>query len=226
MRPQVPPHLLAVVDAVQLDQRVEVFLVFAPRSELIRDAASRKPAEDRRPVRLEARIAPLPERRAGREREQVGQEVAGLVQELDRAGAIGDGDVDVQPEDQERARQLLELLDDVLVALAGGENLVLPLRERVGAGRGDAQPDALGALGELAADMNDLVLELVDVAADLRADLDDRLVELALDLIAERRARREQLRHVRPQLPGLRVDNLKLFLNADGERVRHHRIIV
>ena len=58
--------------------------------------------------------------------------------------------------------------------------------------------------------------------ADLRADLDDRLVQLALDLIAERRrARRQQLGHVRPQLPGLGIDDLELFLDADGEAVRH-----
>ena len=56
------------------------------------------------------------------------------------------------------------------------------------AGGRDAQPDALGALRELAADVADLALELGDVGADLRADLDDRLVELALDLVAERGA--------------------------------------
>ena len=56
----------------------------------------------------------------------------------------------------------------------------------------------------------------------LRADLDDRLVHLALDLIAERRrARREQLGDVRAQLPGLGIDDLELFLDADGEAVCH-----
>ena len=200
--------------------------VLAPGVELVGDAAARKAPEHRRPVRLEAGVAPLPERRAGRQREQVRQEVARLVEELDRAGPVGHGDVDVQPEDQQRARQLLQLFDDVLVALAGREDLVLPVRKRMRAGGRDAQPDALGALRELAADVADLVLELGDVGADLRADLDDRLVELALDLIAERGARRQQLGHVRAQLPGLGVHDLELFLDADGEGVRHQRIIV
>src|SRR5260221_8198819 len=128
MRPQIPPHLLPVVDAVELDEGLEVLLVLAPGVELIRDAAARKPAEDGRPIGLEAGVASLPERGAGREREQVRQEVAGFVQELDRAGAIGYRDVDVQSEDQERAGQLLELFDDVLVALARRENLDLPFR--------------------------------------------------------------------------------------------------
>src|SRR3984893_16924597 len=35
MRPQVPPDLLRVVDAVELDEEVDVFLVFAPRPELL-----------------------------------------------------------------------------------------------------------------------------------------------------------------------------------------------
>src|SRR5207253_9638550 len=54
------------------------------------------------------------------------------------------------------------------------------------------------------------------------ADLDDRLVQLRLDLIAEGGgARRQQLRDVRTELPRLGVDNLKLLLDADGEAVLH-----
>ena len=91
----------------------------------------------------------------------------------------------------------------------------------------DAEPDAFGALRELAADVGHLVLELRDVGANLGADLDDRLVQFALDLIAQRRrARRQELRDVRPQLPGVRVDDLELFLDADGEGVGHPAIII
>src|SRR5204863_9790367 len=54
----------------------------------------------------------------------------------------------------------------------------------------------------------------------------ERLVELALELVARGRGRGQQLGHVRAQLPRLRIDNLELLLNADGEGVRHHRIIV
>ena len=80
---------------------------------------------------------------------------------------IGHGDVHVQAEDQQRPRQLLQLLDDAVVAHARGEDLILPVREGMRAGGGDGQPDAFGAAGQLAADAEDLVAQLGDVAADL-----------------------------------------------------------
>ena len=130
--------------------------------------------------------------------------------------------MDVQAEDQQRPRQLLQLFDDVLVALAGGDDLIHPVRERMGAGGGDAQADALRGVGEIAPGADDLRRQLLDRSADLRADLDDRLVHLALDVLAEgRRARREQLGDVRAQLPGRGIDDLEFFLDADGEGVVH-----
>src|SRR5215471_11180817 len=93
-------------------------------------------------------------------------------------------------------------------------------------GRRDPQPDALGAVRQLAPDPDDLVFEFVDAGADPRPDLDDRLVQLALDLISERRgARRQQLRHVRAELPGLGIDDLEFLLDANREGVRHARMI-
>ena len=74
----------------------------------------------------------------------------------------GTADVDVQAEDQQRSRELLQLLDDVLVALAGRDDLVHPARERMRAGGGDAQPDALGGVGEIAPVADDLAGELLD----------------------------------------------------------------
>jgi hypothetical protein len=87
-------------------------------------------------------------------------------------------------------------------------------------GGGDAQADALGALRQLATDPADLVFEFRDVAADSRADFDDRLVQLALDLIAERGgASGQQLRDVRAQRAGVGLDELELFREADREGV-------
>ena len=136
--------------------------------------------------------------------------------------SIGYRDVHVQSEDQQRPRQLLQLLDDVLVALARRDDLIDPVREGVRAGGGDAQADALRGIGEIAAIADDFLGQLADVRTDLGPDLDDRLVHLALDLIAEGgHARRQQLLHVRAKLPGLGIDDLELFLDADGERVLH-----
>ena len=86
---------------------------------------------------------------------------------------------------------------------------------------GDREADPLGRGRQLAPDCEQISSRSsLDVGADLRADLDDRLVHLALDLIAERRrARREELGHVRPQVSALGVDDLEFLLDADGEAV-------
>ena len=132
----------------------------------------------------------------------------------------GSADVHVQAEDQQRARQLLQFLDDVVVADAGRDDLVFPARERMRAGGGDREADPLGRARELAAVAEDLLAQLADVGADLRADLDDRLVHLALDLLAQhRRARRQELGHVRPQFSALGVDDLELLFDAEREAV-------
>ncbi len=90
------------------------------------------------------------------------------------------------------------------------------------AGGGDAEADALGGIGQIAARADDLFGQLGNRLADLRADLDDRLVHLALDVLAERgRARCQQLRDVRAELPGVRVDDLEFFFDADSKGVVH-----
>src|SRR5262249_21170870 len=112
----------------------------------------------------------------------------------------------------------------VLVAVAGRQALFGPRRKRVRARGGDTQAHALRGLGQLAAAADDLLGQLADVGADLGADLDDRLVQLALDLIAERRrARRQQLRHVRAKLPGVRIDDVEFLFHAERERLAHGR---
>src|SRR5207302_8007573 len=90
------------------------------------------------------------------------------------------------------------------------------------ASRRYTQPDALGRIGKTAPAADDFLAQLVDAGADLGADLDNRLVELALDVVAEGRgARREELGDVGSKLPGRRIDDLELFLDANGERVSH-----
>ena len=52
--------------------------------------------------------------------------------------------MNVQPEDEQRARELLQLLDDAVVADAGREDLILPVREGVRAGGCDGEADPFG----------------------------------------------------------------------------------
>ena len=54
------------------------------------------------------------------------------------------------------------------------------------AGGGYGQTDPIGGGAELGADAEHLAFDLSDVLANRGADLDDRLVHLALDLVAER----------------------------------------
>ena len=213
----------AVVDAVQVDEQVDVVLVLAPRAEVIGHAGARKAPEDRRAVRLQAGVAAQPEGRAGRERQQVRQEVARRVHDVDRGRAVRHRDVHVHAEDEQRSRQLLQLLDDVLVALAWRDDLIDPARERVRARRRHRQAGAIGGRAQLGADLQHLVLRAGSTSSQMFVpELHDRLVHLALHLIAQRRrSGREQLRDVRAQLPGRRVDDLELLLDADREPVRH-----
>ena len=134
--------------------------------------------------------------------------------------------MDVEPEDQERSRELLELLHDVVVAIARRDDLVLPAGEGMRAGGGNREPHALGRVRELAPVAEDLVAQLADVAADPGADFDDRRVHLALDLVAEHRpAGRQELRHMRPQRAALRIDDLEFLLDTQGEW-RHEGMIL
>ncbi len=95
------------------------------------------------------------------------------VHEVDRFGAIGDRHVHVQPENQQRAGELLELLDEMLIPLARRQDLVHPAREGMRPGRRDAQTHAIGRRHQLSPHAEDFRAQLVHVRADSRADLDD-----------------------------------------------------
>src|SRR5689334_9123894 len=88
----------------------------------------------------------------------------------------------------------------------------------MGAGGGHGESDALGSARQLATGAKDLVAQFARIGANASTDFDDRLVQLALDLIAQhRRARGQQLGHMRAQFAALRVDNLEFLLDAERE---------
>ena len=51
--------------------------------------------------------------------------------------AIRNADMHVQSENQVRARQQLHVFHDFLIALAFGDELIVPVRKRMRAGRSD-----------------------------------------------------------------------------------------
>ena len=83
---------------------------------------------------------------------------------------------------------------------------------------GDAQSALAAEVDDLAPQPRHFAPRVLDVGADRRADLDDRLVHLALDLVLEPLLPfREHLRDVRAQLARLGIDDLELLLDAEGE---------
>src|SRR5260370_2953341 len=222
MRADVPPDLLAAVDAVELDKKVEKIFVGAPGFELLGNAGARETAKDSGAERFQAGVAADLERRAGGKGEKVGKKVADHVHHVDRGLLVRHGDVDVHAEDQEGTRELLQFFDDVLVALAGGDDLVDPTGKRVRAGGGDLQACALSGGDQLATSAMHLDAELSDVFANFCAGLDDGLVHLMLHLLDDvRRSGGDKLHDVRAELAGGGGNDLKLFFYDDGEALSH-----
>src|SRR5436309_237299 len=148
----------------------------------------------------------------------MGQEVAGLIQDFDAMLPVRDCHVHVQPEDDQRPHHVLQLFLEHLVAVVVGDLLLLPARERMRAGAGDAHAFRLQQVGQRAAHVRQLVPRLVDVLAYGGSDLDNRLHHLPLDLLPELRSGgREQRVDVRVELPR-RVDDLVLLLDPDRQQ--------
>ena len=99
VRPDAPPELCGLGHRARGVEEADVLLVLAPGGEGVRDAAAREEArEDLRPRGVQEGEDVLDERRAGREREQLRQDVAQAVDDRDRPVGAADPDVDVQAE--------------------------------------------------------------------------------------------------------------------------------
>jgi hypothetical protein len=134
-RPQVPPDLRAVFDQLQIDQDVDRAAEIAPAVETGRKAGTRHVVEDGGPVGGKAGIGTLPKGRGGRERQQVRQEVGHLIGEIDPHLGVFDTDMDVHAADQHPPRDAVHVAGEVAVAILPRHALVLPIGERVAAGR-------------------------------------------------------------------------------------------
>ncbi len=226
VRPDVPPDLGAVGNAARAGQGLEVMGVLGPVGDDPGHAGPGEAAEDDAAVRFQPRVAPVPEGRAGGETEDVGQEVAGDVQRVDQEVPVLDADVHMGPEDQQALRQVLHVLLHAEIPLQRRDLLLHPGRERMGARRGDLEPVARGQLDHRAPEVHQLGSHLGGRAADLGADLDDGLVQLGLDLLQEAVVRLQDLGDVGGQLSGLRIDDLILFLDPEGERRGLHPVLL
>ena len=82
------------------------------------------------------------------------------VHDLDRLLGPVDGDVHVHPEDQLAAGDVLHLVDQGVVPVARRDPLPLEQAERMRAGRADAQPLLGGDRRDVAAQLDQLALDV------------------------------------------------------------------
>jgi hypothetical protein len=187
-----------------------------------RNARPRKILEHDRPVALESRVAALPEWGARGKGQHVRQQVARDVHHVDHELAILDPHVDVGAEDEQLLREVGEIGLHADVALQGRDLLLRPQRERVSAGGRDDEAALGREVHHHPAQPDDLLTELRRRSTDAASDLDHALVQLRLDLVHDHLVANENLGDVGFELERGGIDDLVLFLDADGERGGFH----
>ena len=133
--------------------------------------------------------------------------------------------MDVHAEDQLAARDVLQLVDEVAVAVACGDPLALEEAERMRARRADAEALRPRDPRHVGAQLQQLALDVAGVAADRRRDLEHRLHQLGVDPRLELVAR-DRLEHrvdVLDEVERLAVEEHVLLLDAERERVGARR---
>jgi hypothetical protein len=144
MRADVPPDFFGVVDAVGLDEEVDVVFEFGVAGEGVGDVGARKVFKDLGAVALVAGLHAEPEGRVGGERQDVRQKIAHRIHDADRGFAVFDADVDVQAEDEVGAGDELQIFDHLVIARVGIDLLGAPVGKGVG-GAGDELEAVLAA---------------------------------------------------------------------------------
>src|SRR5262249_32040133 len=135
VRAHAPPELRVLVDRARLVEEADVALEAVPAVVGVRDATARERArEDLRTRRVEAAVHAFHERRAGAEREQLGQVIAQTVTDGDRPVGPVDRHVYVEAEAVVAPDDVLEDLVVPPVVRSVDDPLVLPRAPRVRAG--------------------------------------------------------------------------------------------
>ena len=181
MQPDVPPDVRVVGDAAGALELADDLGVVGVVAESRRRARAREGGEDHLPRRREPRRLAAPERGRRRERQQRRKLGEQPVHDLDGFLRVIDGDVDVHAEDQLAAGDVLELVDEVAVAVARRDPLALEEAERVGAGRADAEARLPRDSRHVGAQLQELALDVAGVAAHRGGNLEHRLHQLGAD---------------------------------------------
>src|SRR3954469_7959397 len=215
VRADVVPEVRVVLDGLRLDHGADALVEVLPVAVGRWHPDTRELTEDRHPRRGQPGRLAAPERRVGRQREQQRHVDAHPVGDVDGLVGVVHPDVHVQPEDDLLAGHEAQRVDEVAVARAAGDPLVLPERERVRAGRADREVAAAGDLRDPAAQPAQLGARLAGVLARLRRDLEHRFVELGLDFLLRALGLFEQVLDRVHEIPRLALDDHQLLLDAE-----------
>src|SRR3954471_11864769 len=219
VEPDVPPDVRVVLDTAGLLELVHDLRVIRVVAEARRWARTREGGEDHVARRAEPGRLASPERGARRQRHELGQVRDQPVHDLDRFLRVVHRDVDVHPEDQLAPRDVLHLVDERPVAVLGGDALSFEERERMRAGRADAQAFLARDVRHVTPNAEELLLHSCRRVTDRRGHLEHRLHQLGVDprleLVA--RDRGEHGVDVLDEVEGLAVEEHVLLL--DTERV-------
>ena len=221
MQPDVPPDVRVVRDAARLLELAHDLGVVRVALEPRRRARARERCEDHLPARAEPGRLAAPERRAGGEGEQRADVRREPVDDLDRLVGIVDRDVDVHAEDELASRDVLHLVDERAIAVAGRDALALEEAEGVRAGGADSKPLLARDAADVAANLAQLLRDLARRMTDGRRDLEHRLHQLRVDdrLELVPGDRGEHGVDVLDEVERLRVEEHVLLLDSECVRV-------
>ena len=133
----------------------------------------------------------------------------------------------METKDEVSARDILHVINDLLVALAPGDPLVLPVREWVGAHRRDGRAAVLSVPNDHSSQATDVSSNICDVPAHRSGHLDHALVQLGLEheVLADGTTplcHAYQRMNVGLEPASLWIDDRVLFLNTESVLVLTH----
>ena len=224
VRSHVVPEVGVVLDHARLHHELDPALVVLPVLVGGRNPHPGKRPEDRGPGGGHAGLVRAPERGVRRQPQQHRHVDPHPIGDVDRLVGIVDPHVHVNSEDQLLTGHEAKRRDQVAVARASHDPLVLPLRKGVRPGGCDRHALAGGPPRDLAAKRPQLLSGFGGIRAWVCGDLEHRLHQLRLDL-ATGRWLEECLDRV-DQLERIGVEDHQLLLDPDrvggaGELVVH-----
>ena len=221
----VEPQFGGILDDPGADQLPDHALIFPVTVESLGNTRSRHRVEYRQTVGFQARVLALPERRRGAQGQEVGQEVADLVHQIDAQVVVGDAHVDVHAANEQPPDRPLHVAREGVVPLLWDVVLLFPTGEGMGRGRDRRQAVAAGDFRDRGAQARQIGTGLPDPAANPGSDLDLGPHELGRDLPPEQgfALGHHRVRRFGGEIATEPIDEKVFFLDSDREFGFPHR---